>query len=462
MNTTILLVDDEERFLKTAKRILEKRGYTVETASNGLMALEKIEKHHIQLVILDVKMPVMDGLTTLKKIKRDFSDVETIMLTGHGTIEDAVEGVRLGAADYLTKPFDIDDITEKIEGTLAKRQSINAQTDRRIRRFKKLRSRLFFIISCITLFFYLMFFQIGYSWLNGNCQVLKENLELNIINAWLCEYHTLVTAALVILVILFPLVIWWVVNRLVSQVETIVQKRDELQFQLFHASKLASIGELASGIAHEINNPQAIIVARCGLIQDLLDTKYNDTLNPEKILAEVETIKQAAFRAQNITRQLIDFSSKGELRPSLCNINEVLDTVIHGLKAHSLKKDKINIICNFAHDLPLISLDINRIKQVIVNILNNAEEAISESGTITISTSKKDRYLDITITDTGSGMSPDRLKEIFKPFYTTKPVGMGTGLSLSVSLSIVESMGGTIDVLSTEGVGSSFVISLPR
>ena len=96
----LLLVDDEERFLLTTKKLLEKRGYSVETASNGMEALEKLKQHPIQVVILDVKMPGMDGLATLKIIKRDFPLIEVIMLTGHATVASAVEGVKLGAADY--------------------------------------------------------------------------------------------------------------------------------------------------------------------------------------------------------------------------------------------------------------------------------------------------------------------------------------------------------------------------
>ncbi|MBU2509828.1 ATP-binding protein [bacterium] len=383
------------------------------------------------------------------------------MLTGHATIENAVEGVRLGAADYLTKPVDVDDIAEKIETCLDKRQSIDAQSVRRTDRFKKIRLQLFLSISGILLLFYALFFQVGYSWLSETCQVLMTSRSLTPIYSYVCRHNQKLVVLLAAVMFLIPIGTWAVVGLLVNRIQTITQKRDELQFQLFHASKLASIGELAAGVAHEINNPLAIIVARCGIIEDFLNPSFNKTPEPEKILDEIKTISQAAFRAQRITRQLIDFGQKK--KPDLVpyNVNQILDEIIDELKAHDFKQGNIEIIRDYAANIPTIPLDLNQIKQVFLNLLNNANEAISESGTITISTREKNDYLNIAIEDTGSGMTPGQMKRIFKPFYTTKKVGTATGLSLSVSLSIVESLGGTIDVQSMEGVGSTFTVSLP-
>ena len=141
-NINIMLVDDEERFLSTTKKLLERKGYKVETASSGMEALEKLKTIHIQVVILDVKMPGMDGIATLKKIKRDYPLIEVIMLTGHGTVESAVEGVKLGATNYLIKPADIDDISAKIKHAFEKRKTIRAQADKKKEYFKKLRIQL--------------------------------------------------------------------------------------------------------------------------------------------------------------------------------------------------------------------------------------------------------------------------------------------------------------------------------
>jgi len=118
----MLLVDDEERFLSTTKKLLSRKGYDVLTATSGAEALEELRVHNIHVVILDVKMPGMDGLETLKAIKRTYPLVEVIMLTGHGTIDSAVEGLKSGATDYLTKPTDVQDLIEKAKEAFEKRQ----------------------------------------------------------------------------------------------------------------------------------------------------------------------------------------------------------------------------------------------------------------------------------------------------------------------------------------------------
>jgi DNA-binding NtrC family response regulator len=120
----MMLVDDEERYLATTSRLLYKKGYEVVTAASGAEALEKLRDEDIHVVILDVKMPGMDGITTLQEIKRLFPLVEVIMLTGHAAIESAVDGLRSGATDYLMKPTDIDEIIQKAEEAFSRRQRL--------------------------------------------------------------------------------------------------------------------------------------------------------------------------------------------------------------------------------------------------------------------------------------------------------------------------------------------------
>ena len=457
----ILLVDDEERFLNTTKKLLEKRGYYIDTSTSGEEALEKIKQLEFQVIVLDVKMPKMDGITTLKKIKRESPGIEIIMLTGHATVENAVEGVRLGAANYLMKPVDIEGLIEKIEAAFSRRQSINAQTVRRTGNFAKFKLQLFLGVLISLLLPYALFLPVAYFWLNDTCQVFMSNRQLGPFYSWVCRNSQIITISLAIFFFLILIGVWFLVSNLIFQIRIMAEKRDELQFQLFHASKLASIGELASGVAHEINNPLAIVVARCGMIRDLLNPNYHQALDRHKILEELETISQASFKARTITRQLIDFGLTKEIMLIPCNVNKFLDEIIGNLKNHDFRNGKITIVRNYDHELPEILLDVARIKQVFLNILNNASDSILGSGTISIFTKLKNDCIEITIKDTGLGIAQSNMAEIFKPFYTTKQVGEGTGLSLSVSLSIVESHGGTIDVQSEVGSGSSFVISLP-
>ena len=132
----MMLVDDEERFLSTTKKLLAKKGYDVVTAASGAEALEKIRGHNIHVVVLDVKMPGMDGNATLKEIKRQFPLTEVIMLTGHATMESAIDGLKSGAIDYLMKPADIDEVILKAEEAFEKRQSLEEKI--RVAQMRKL------------------------------------------------------------------------------------------------------------------------------------------------------------------------------------------------------------------------------------------------------------------------------------------------------------------------------------
>jgi DNA-binding NtrC family response regulator len=132
----MMLVDDEERFLATTQKLLQKKGYDVLIASSGAEALEKLRTHPVQVVILDVKMPGMDGNATLKEIKRQFPLIEVIMLTGHATVESAIDGLKSGASDYLMKPADIGEVIQKAEDAYARRQTLESKI--RVAQMRKL------------------------------------------------------------------------------------------------------------------------------------------------------------------------------------------------------------------------------------------------------------------------------------------------------------------------------------
>jgi two-component system NtrC family sensor kinase len=230
---------------------------------------------------------------------------------------------------------------------------------------------------------------------------------------------------------------------------------------LLHASKLASVGELATGVAHEINNPLAIILSTSGVVKDLLNPEFNPTYTPDQILTEMATVDQAVLRARGITQQLLDFGRKNQPRMIRSDINAIIEAVLDGLKGRVLALENVEVVRDLNPDLPAIMVDPNQIRQVFLNLINNAGDAISGPGKITVSSETSDNAARVTIADTGSGITASQLKHIFDPFYTTKEVGRGTGLGLSVSLGIVESMGGTIEVQSMPGVGSAFTVVLP-
>jgi two-component system NtrC family sensor kinase len=221
------------------------------------------------------------------------------------------------------------------------------------------------------------------------------------------------------------------------------------------------VGELATGVAHEINNPLAIVIATTGVIRDMLNPEFGLDASPENILKELDTVDTAVYRARVITRQLLDYGRKNPLRPVACNLNQLLDEVMSGFKQRAFEVENIKIKKQYDPELPFVLADPDQIRQVFLNLINNAGDAISGAGTITITTTGEGDHVRVTIIDTGRGMTAEQMKKIFDPFYTTKPAGKGTGLGLSVSLSIVKSMGGSIDVQSMPGAGSSFIVSLP-
>jgi two-component system NtrC family sensor kinase len=237
---------------------------------------------------------------------------------------------------------------------------------------------------------------------------------------------------------------------------------DETKVQLTHAAKLASVGELAAGIAHEINNPLAAISEEAGLMRDLMNPEYGETATNEELIAHLDSIGESVFRCRDITRKLLGFvrSDTMDLRPH--DLHEILDSLVDGFMVRELAASNISVNRNYAGNVPQVLTDGGQLQQVFLNVLNNAIDAIgSNPGSITIETKLVDNEVRISISDTGTGMTAEQLEKIFLPFYTTKEVGKGTGLGLSVSYGIVKELGGRFEVESTVGVGSTFSIILP-
>jgi two-component system NtrC family sensor kinase len=298
----------------------------------------------------------------------------------------------------------------------------------------------------------------GYSWL--------RNAEWALIAQWASpQRHPLLNAfglRLTVISTLVILVILVVIIRRAGQVAELQVRSDETRAQLEQASKLASVGELAAGIAHEINNPLAAISEEAGLMKDLLDPAYEETATTEELISHLDSISDSVFRCRDITRKLLGFvrSDTVDLRPH--DIHRLIDDVVDGFLIRELAASNIEVDRRYAEEVPRLLTDTNQLQQVVVNIMNNAVDAIGDKpGRITIATSFDDGTVRIGISDTGCGMTGEQLEKIFLPFYTTKEVGKGTGLGLSVSYGIIKNLGGRIEVDSTLGRGSTFTIILP-
>ncbi len=302
---------------------------------------------------------------------------------------------------------------------------------------------------------------VAYAWLKETPWVLLIRQPLSLAYAEMYRVRRIMIASTTLIVVAIVAAIWIAIGHLVKRAQATAEAREELRSQLLHAGKLASLGELAAGVAHEINNPLAIIGATTGVIRDILDPQYGLDPSPESIQKELDSIDTAVFRARDIIYQLMDFSRRKESRLVPCNLNQILDNLVGGFKERTFQVSDIAVVRDYADDLPETLLDPDQISQVFLNLINNAGDAIEGAGTITLSTRCDSGFIRVTITDTGKGMTSEQMEKIFLPFFTLKEVGKGTGLGLSISLSIVESMGGRIEVQSMPKAGSSFTVVLP-
>jgi two-component system NtrC family sensor kinase len=232
------------------------------------------------------------------------------------------------------------------------------------------------------------------------------------------------------------------------------QELERIQAQLIRSEKLASLGELVAGIAHEINNPLTGILVFSSLI--IKDSRLDPALK-----SDLDTVIQETERCATIVKGLLDFARESVPQKSRTSLNEILDASLSLVKNQALFQN-ISIVLDYSPDIPAILADPHQLEQVFINILLNASHAMSAGGTLRVVTDMAGENSDVTVTiaDTGCGIPEENLPKIFDPFFTTKETS-GTGLGLSVSYGIINSHGGTIEVESTVGVGTAFTIHLP-
>jgi len=232
--------------------------------------------------------------------------------------------------------------------------------------------------------------------------------------------------------------------------------------QVIQAGRLAAIGELAAGIAHEINNPVAIMVEEAGWIGDLLqDEQFQDSANLEELKRAVAQIRTQGRRCKEITHKLLSFARKTDPRVQDVDVNELIKELVQFSKQRA-KYARVTINTHLQEDLPFVKASQSELQQVFLNLINNALDAMEkEGGILNITTYIEGDYIVVEVSDTGPGIPEANLQRIFDPFFTTKPVGKGTGLGLSICYGIVKKMGGEINVKSALGKGTTFTIKLP-
>jgi signal transduction histidine kinase/sensor domain CHASE-containing protein len=234
----------------------------------------------------------------------------------------------------------------------------------------------------------------------------------------------------------------------------VTEERDK-QERLYLTDRLASVGEMAAGIAHELNNPLTGVI---GLSQLLLDEEMSDGAKED-----LKSICNEAQRAAAVVKNLLTFARHHTAARQAVQINAVVDDVLR-LRAYEHKVNNIQVKTRFDNHLPEIIADPLQMQQVFFNIVLNAEQAIIEAhkeGTLTITTERVDDNIKVSFSDDGPGISPENMRKLFSPFFTTKEVGKGTGLGLSICYGIVTNHGGRMYARSELGKGATFVVELP-
>ena len=367
----LLLVDDEEEFRRTITKRLKRRGIDPEQAGTGEECLSILEKSPMDVVVLDVKMPGMDGIETLQHIKEKYPKIEVIMLTGHATTQDGVDGIKTGAFDYLTKPIEQEHLLGKIK-----------QAHEKI--------------------------------LRGE-EKLKE-----------------------------------------------AEFRARMEQQMIATERLASLGTLAAGVAHEINNPLAIIKESAGWMNLILNKEELAQMPRKQDFSKaLGKIENAIERARRITHQLLGSVKETDSAFAEVKINELTDEAVDLVKKEAKNKD-IEITTEIDPSAATIWSDPYKLRQVLINLITNAVYATGAGGKISIIFENTGDDVALTVRDTGQGIPKENLKKIFEPFFSTKPPGEGTGLGLFVCRSIIEKLGGKMEVESKLGHGTSFCVKLPK
>jgi two-component system NtrC family sensor kinase len=251
-------------------------------------------------------------------------------------------------------------------------------------------------------------------------------------------------------------------KRVVKRIMTADQEKQMMNERVIEAGKLASLGELAAGIAHEINNPVAVMVEEAGWIQDLLDEEdFKQSKNLDEFKQSLAQIRTQGVRCKQITHKLLSFARKTDPRPQCVQLNDLIEEVV-SLCQQRARYATIKINMDLDPDLPSIQASPTEVQQVIMNLINNSLDAIDgRGGTVAVKTRLSGDNVVIDVADDGPGIPEVYLQRIFDPFFTTKPPGKGTGLGLSICYGIVTKMGGKISVNSATEVGTTFHIQLP-
>lgn len=525
----ILVIDDEEIIRNLLSDILTK-DYDVETVGDGNAALQKVKETFFNLLITDLKMPRLGGLDVLKEIKRVNPYIEVIIITGYPTIESAVEAIKIGAFDFICKPFDVQEMKLTIDRCLERQKfnknhfelgelitlfevgkTITANTDldyllgqildSALRLVRAKRGSLMLrdektgeltvkatrgLNEGININVRTVSGEETAYRLQGDSEEAYEGkafLQIPLVGKYLYPQKDVFGAIYVtdkifggnfterehsLLCILADEAATAIENyKLYSQLQDkvkalghTIKELNETQNQLIQTEKMAAVGQLASGIAHEIRNPLGIVMGGVEFLKNRISDEDGD------IKESIEKIKQSIDRANNIIIDLLKFSRASQLKLQEVDILRIMDETISLIKNQAYL-NAVEINRNYGEKEIYVKADPNMLRQVFFNLCINAIDAMPKGGRLTLNmytslgSGQNEKEAVVEILDTGKGIPEDILPKIFNPFFTTKEPGKGTGLGLSIVHLIIERHNGRIGVESKVNEGTKFTLKLP-
>jgi signal transduction histidine kinase len=451
-NVSILLAEDDQAVSRSLAEYLLSLGYFVTEARTGLEALGYFRELLPHLVITDLQMPELGGLKLLEIVKSESEFTPCIIVSGQGTMQDVIEGLRIGAWDYLVKPINpLELLQHSVERALE-----------RARLLREARTHQEYLEIAVE---------------QRTATLLLQNRQLETEVAARRAQEALVIEAR-------------------NEWERSMKEKEVLHAQLLQAHKLESVGQLASGIAHEINTPTQFVSSNVSFLEgaftdvrNLVATLVNassrtqltgDTLSAAMASADwpyleseiplaIKQSQEGLSRITHLVRAMKEFSHPGNKENEQVDINHLINTTV--TVARNEWKYSAEIQLDLDPNLPGIFCLAGEIGQVLLNLLVNAAHAISEKigrnpeggkGLITIKTEIDGPSVFIHITDSGCGIPDFARAKIFDPFFTTKEVGRGTGQGLAIAYDVVtHKHGGTLTFSSVVGEGTTFTIKLP-
>ncbi len=270
------------------------------------------------------------------------------------------------------------------------------------------------------------------------------------------------SGAMVVLfsVVLLTITIFLATRHLTNRIDRAKAAREEMLHAFMRSAKLASVGELATGLAHEINNPLAVISAEQTNIADLTKILGDSSPEAEEVLQSVDRIRRQVERCAGITSKMFQFGRKGETSLSPSDVAPRLQEIAAFMNRQAGVRN-VELSLDIEPGLPPVIVDATELEQVLVNLINNAFHALPDGGRVLLGAHRAGDEVHLVVEDNGTGMPPEILDRVFEPFFTTKPVGKGTGLGLSICYGLVQSWGGVIEAESRPGEGTLIRLRLP-